>query len=117
MLIHRRASRALALGSAVAALAVPGTAVAIPIDAQPQRSHGANGYVPPPSKYGSRQDGQPASPASPQPVRAAQAAADDDGGIAWSTIVLAVAGAGLIAGAALVTRRTRLRTRRPRATA
>jgi hypothetical protein len=118
MFVHRRASRALALATAVAALAVPSTAVAIPIDAQPQRSHALQDLR---SEYAkdaaSKQAGQPTWPAKPQPVRATQAPAVDDGGIAWSSIVLGVAGAGLIAGVAVVTRRARLRTRRPRAAA
>ncbi|HEY7620833.1 MAG TPA: hypothetical protein VH834_13745 [Solirubrobacteraceae bacterium] len=100
MLVHRRASRALALAGAAAALAVPGTAVAIPIDAQPQGSR-ADAAI--------HQNGPPTWPANPQPLNAAHAPADDDGGTAWSTIAVAVAVAvaGVVAGVALVTRRPR----------
>src|SRR5262245_17272384 len=100
-MFHQHASRALALGCAVAALAAPSIALASPMDAQPQGSQ---------TKAAIQQNVPPTWPVNAQPLRASQAPADD--GVAWSTIVLTVAGVGLIGGVAVVARRLRVRTRR-----
>ena len=101
MFVHRRAIRALALGSALVALAVPTAAVAQPMDAAPVVS---------------QQVGQPTGPINPQPLHDAESPAEG-GGIGWSALALGVGALGLTAGLAVVTRRTRLRTRRRHTTA
>ena len=103
MFINRRATRALALGSAAAALAVPTIAAASPIDA---------GSLSAPSE----QSGPPAWPANPEPLRAARPPADNDGGIGWEAIAFGATGVALVGGIAVVTRRARPRDRRPRTT-
>ena len=98
MFMHRRAMRALALGSALAALAVPTTAVAQPMDNVPVVSQPA---------------GQPTWQMNPQPLHDTESPAEG-GGIGWSALAIGLGALGLTAGLAVVTSRTRLRTRRRR---
>jgi hypothetical protein len=85
MFTQQRATRALALGGVIAALAVPGTVAAMPIDSQ--RLPAASGERATP----------PIGPA-------------DDAGLDASAIAVGLAGAGLFAGVAVVIRRRRPHT-------
>jgi hypothetical protein len=100
MSMHRHAMRALALASALAALAAPTTAAAAPADIHPQH-------------VASKQAGQPTWPMNPQPLHDAESPAED-GGIGWSALAIGLGALGLTAGLAVVTPRARLRTRRRR---